>query len=331
MKIGLLYFTQNGKLIANKLSKNEDIEYTIYDKKKQSAKEFVKECFLLDGIIFVGAVGIAVRLISPYITKKDVDPAVIVIDELGKYVIPILSGHIGGANELALSISDKLSATPVITTATDINNVFAVDVWSKNSNYVIDDISMIKYVSSALLRGEEVSLKSDFEIENELPKGVKKNKNLNIGLMVSLNENKKPFEKTLNVIPKIITIGVGCRKNTDINAFEEYIKATLREQNISLKAVKSIASIDLKKDEDCIISFSEKYNIPFNSYTAQELSTVCGNFSSSQFVKKITGVDNVCERSAMYNNQKNGYLILKKQSKDGMTIAISSEKWRCKF
>ncbi|WMJ22033.1 cobalt-precorrin 5A hydrolase [Paludicola sp. MB14-C6] len=329
MRIGLLCFTSNGEAVANKIATIENIEFTIYDKATQNVKEFVKDCFLLDGIIFIGAVGIAVRLIAPYIKSKDTDPAVIVIDELGKYVIPILSGHIGGANKLAQTTADFLNATPIITTATDLNNVFAVDVWSTNSNCVIPDISKIKYISSALLKGEQVGFASDFECGDPLPDGVVKSDNFNIGIMVSLDEKKHPFDITLNVIPKIITIGVGCKKNTDAKVFEQYVLDTLQNLAISMKAVKEIASIDLKKEEECIIQFCNKYKIPFQTYTSDELSKVKGDFSYSEFVKKTTGVDNVCERSAVMKN--GGELILKKQSNNGMTIAISTEKWGCKF
>lgn len=329
MRIGLLWFTENGEETAQKLMSVSDFDFTVYDKQKQSAKEFVKENFCLDALIFISAVGIAVRLIAQNIVSKDVDPAVIVIDEKADFIIPILSGHIGGANELAIKLADKLSTTPIITTATDINDVFAVDNWSRKANCIIANIENIKHVSASLLRGEEVGLASDFPIKGELPKGISLTDNLPVGIAVSTDGNKKPFAITLNIIPKIITVGVGCRKNTSTYEFEEYLLETLKTQNIALKAVKKISSIDLKKDEECIIAFAKKYNIPFCTYSASELASVKGEFTSSEFVKRTTGVDNICERSGIIAD--GGELILKKQSKNGITIAIAKEKWRCEF
>ena len=328
MKIGLLFFTPNGELIANKLMDCCDDEFVIYNKHVQTAKEFVKEHFSLDALVFIGATGIAVRLIAPHIKSKDIDPAVVVIDEHGLYLIPMLSGHIGGANELAITLATKLGATPVITTATDLNGVFAVDVWSRKSNCELLDIKMIKHCSSALLSGEDVGFVSDFEYDN-LPKGVLDSRHTKVGIVVSTSETQCPFEKTLNVIPRIVRVGVGCKKGTDTIFFEEYLLQTLKEQDISIKSITQIASIDLKREEACILNFCKKYHLTYNTYTASELASVYGQFTSSEFVRRITGVDNVCERSAMIG--MDAQLRLKKQSKDGMTVAIAQEKWRCEF
>jgi cobalt-precorrin 5A hydrolase len=122
---------------------------------------------------------------------------------------------------------------------------------------------------------------------------------------------------------------VGCRRDTATEAFEKFVLATLAKFDISLKAVSKLASIDLKRNENCLINFCEKYNIQFATYTAEGLAAVVGEFTASAFVKKTTGVDNVCERSAMCDND--GELIVKKQAQDGMTIAIACRNWRCEF
>ena len=122
--------------------------------------------------LFIGAIGIALRAIAPYIKTKTKDPAVVVVDELGQFSIPILSGHIGGANELALQIAEDLGSIPVITTATDINKVFAVDTWAKSQGLQILNPQCIKLVSSKLLKGESVHVKSDYPIQGNLPKNV---------------------------------------------------------------------------------------------------------------------------------------------------------------
>ena len=316
-------------------SGNEHYFVNLLDKQCKK-KAYVADNFNnYDAFIFVGATGIAVRYIAPHIKSKDVDPAVIVIDEHGGFVIPLLSGHLGGANELANLIAEKLNSTPVITTATDINAKFAVDLWTKKTNQSIADISKIKDVSAAILKDEQIGLYSDFEIEGSLPKQIKPcdsytDYNPNVGIAVSIDENIKPFNITLNTVPKIVGIGVGCRKNTDSDVFEDFVLKLLREQNISIKSIELIASIDIKKDEKCILDFSDKYSIPFKTATADELMSIPGKFSSSSFVKSITGVDNVCERAAAYFLDKNK-IILNKISHNGMTCAIAVRDWKCKF
>lgn len=317
-------YSGNEHYFVNLLEKN-------CNKKAYVADNF--NCY--DAFIFIGATGIAVRYIAPHIKSKDVDPAVIVLDEHGDFVIPLLSGHLGGANELASLIAEKLSSTPVITTATDINAKFAVDLWTKKTNQYIVDISKIKDVSSAVLKDEHVGLYSDFEIEGILPKQIKlcdsyADYNPNVGIAVSIDENIKPFNITLNTVPKIVGIGVGCRKNTDSDVFEDFVLKLLREQNISIKSIELIASIDIKKDEKCILDFSDKYSIQFKTATADELMSIPGKFSSSSFVKSITGVDNVCERAAAYFSDKSK-IILDKTSHNGMTCAIAVRDWKCRF
>lgn len=330
LKLALVYFTQSGEQVANKLVQIADISFTIYDKQNSNLKDFVKNSFeQMDGIIFICATGIAVRLIAPYIKTKDKDAAVLVLDDWGQYVIPILSGHLGGANYIANLISQGTGAIPVITTSTDIHNCFAVDIWSNEQGCLIADISAIKHVSSAILRGESVSFQSDFPYEENLPKGLTAEQKNEVGIIVSLNEEKKPFPITLNVIPQIVTIGVGCKKNTDSQLFEAFVLKTLKELDISIKAVKYMTSIELKKEENCILQFCIKYSLLPKFYTAEELNNVCGEFAPSEFVKKTTGTDNVCERSALWGGGKS--ILLKKKLSDGMTIAVSKENWQCGF
>ena len=351
--ISIITFTENASRIANEISEKIENEINIYDKTSSELKDFVRKSFNSDdAIIFICASGIAIRLIAPYVSTKDKDPAIVLIDELGRYVISLLSGHLGGANELTLDIAKALGATPIITTATDLSNVFSVDIWAKENDCEIEDISKIKHISSAVLRGERVAISSDFEVEGDLlsclvleencvqcskliecevkEDGSKRGSySYENGIVISLDEKKKNATNTINLIPKVITLGVGCRRGVSSADFEEYILGVLRENNISIRAVKEICSIELKKDEKCIVDFSEKYNVKFKTFSSYELNEVEGEFSSSAFVKSTTGVDNICERSAMCEGEKE--LFLKKQSHNAVTIAIAKTKWRVKF
>ena len=279
------------------------------------AEEGFKEA---DALIFCCASGIAVRAIAPHVKSKTTDPAVIVTDEMGKFVIPLLSGHIGGANELASLIADSLGSIPVVTTATDIHGLFAVDVFATKNHLKIKSMKLAKDVSAELLNGKEIGFKSDLPITGELPKGLVKGE-AELGILVS-KENRSPFEKTLRLVPQSYAVGLGCRKDKEGTELEEFFLRKLSENGVTPDEVRCIASIDLKKDEAGLIALSKKYKIPFVCFSAEDLLNVEGEFSSSEFVKKTAGVDCVCERAAKAAMAKE--IIVKKQAENGMTFAL---------
>lgn len=312
--------------------------------KKGNLFNWVEENFSnSDVLVFIGAIGIAVRAISKYIESKVNDPAVIVIDDLGNFTIPLLSGHIGGANEIAINISKILNSTPIITTATDINDVFAIDTWAKKQGLSILNPEKIKLVSSKLLKSESIRIKSDYFIKGDLPK------NINVfysddNFLDNLDNNysKDEIQDTLNydviishkidkdlikndnilfLIPNIVTVGIGCKRNTPYGIIEMSILKVLEKNKSHILSLNSIASIDKKADEKGLLEFSKNYNLPFNTYSSEELNNVKGDFSKSAFVKSVVNVDNVCERSAII--QSNGKLIQKKCTGDGVAIALA--------
>ena len=330
-EIGIIAFTQRGLALAEHVCAQlpEGCNGEVCTNKAEARNWLTENFQRKDTFLFICAAGIAVRYIAPLIRSKDVDPAVVVMDEFGRYAVPILSGHLGGANEAAAELAAMTGSTVVLTTATDVNGSFAVDVWSKYSGCTIADISSIKTVSSAILRGEKVGLQSGFPFAGKLPEELTLDP-AEIGICVSFNEELKPFPQTMNVVPKIVTLGVGCRKAASPEGFERFILGVLAENKISIRAIEKIASIDLKKYEKCILAFSDKYQIPFVTYSAEELKQAEGVFTSSDFVKSITGVDNVCERSASLGSG-NGTRILSKTSGSGFTCALSMRDWKCRF
>ena len=288
----------------------------------EDLKETVKKHFSDDAIIFVGATGIAVRSIAPYVKDKFYDPAVLVIDELGRYVIPLLSGHVGGANELAQYIGGALFATPIITTATDINGTFAVDVFAKKHDLFISSRKLAKDVSAALLDKKYVDIDSDiegFDVKELKKKLNPENKSCDIKVRIS---DKIYDESVLTLIPKDLYIGVGCKKDTDASKLTDFVNEVFIKEGLDIRAVKSIGSIDIKKNEEAIKSLANKLNVPFVTFTKDELNLVEGNFCESEFVKKVVGVGNVCERSVCIQCKN---LIVKKTAKDRMTVAIGRE------
>ncbi len=353
MKAGLISFTRNGRDTAKKINRvlkeegwavAEDVKSICFqDSYSGSLKNWTEEHWKEDALIFVGAVGIAVRAIAPFVVSKKEDPAVIVVDEHGKYCIPILSGHIGGANEVAGMLGEKLSIEAVITTATDLNHKWAVDVFAKKNGLVIDDMKKAKEVSANLLAGKSICLYLEPEgrIQGQIPEEVKifdeevkKDEScmeIQIGVRKysKLTDRKAEIAEVLHLVPKVVILGIGCKKGTDAEAIEKLVDQVLCDNEIYPEAVKLVASIDLKKEEPGLCEFCEKQGISFRTFSKEELEQVKGTFESSEFVRQITGVDNVCERSARCAGGEK--ILVHKTAKDGVTVAVAVEKWSVNF
>jgi len=320
----------------------------------------------VDLLIFVSALGIAVRKIAPYVKDKKQDPAVLCMDEQGRYVISVLSGHIGGANEAARMIAQKLQAQAVITTATDVNHRFSVDTWATEHGLIIADMQAAKAVSAAILEqdipmlceppvtlscmrqaaasnaGEEPGADEGADAASRqspeerlqtrkicrsssgivLPHSQTDVGTSAVGIYVGW-KRKNPFSTTLRLIPKVLHLGIGCRKGTSWEQIQRAVNEVLAQNQIDPRAVCGVYSIDLKKEEPGLLAFCEKHGWELQTYSAEELLAVEGEFSSSGFVQRITGVDNVCERAAVKTADK---LVVRKYVLDGVTVALAAKK-----
>lgn len=273
----------------------------------------------VDGLLFVGASGIAVRAIAPYIKDKFTDPAVVSVDEGGRFAVPLLSGHVGGANHLARRVAALTGGEAAISTATDVNGLFAVDQWASQQGLFLESREAAKHVSVALLAGKTVGLESDFPIVGRLPKGIQPGE-AELGIACTINPAATPFPETLRLIPPILNVGVGCRRGTEAEAIAKAVDGVLEANGLSPRAVRQLCTIDLKKDEAGLLSFCRGRSLPLKAYTPEELLAVPGTFTPSEFVRGVTGVDNVCERAAVCAG---GELILPKQAGGGVTVAVS--------
>ena len=293
----------------------------------EMCKDAFSWCRLL---IFIGATGIAIRSIAPCIRSKTKDPAVISIDEQGKFVIPLLSGHIGGANSLATGIAAFLGAVPVITTATDVNDLFAVDEWAARHNMSIFNMDAAKTFASYLVDCKKVGVKSEFPIKGALPKGLVLAEEGPVGMAISMRKSVQPFVETVVLRPRILHLGIGCRRGTPMDKIEEMVIQELTKLKVTLSVVKGIASIDVKKDEQGLLAFADVNVLPVRFYSAAELKAVQGDFTPSDFVEQTVGVDNVCERAAVLDSG-GGRLILRKTGRNGVTLAIAAEDFVVDF
>lgn len=330
MKAAVIAFTDTSGKIAKLLTEKIGAAGYVISKRHirgfsdfNSLTALMKDIFgQYDALVFVGACGIAVRAIAPYVKSKVTDPAVVVIDEKGSFVIPILSGHIGGANELAVEISQITGGTPVITTATDINNKFSVDTFAVKNNLHIGDTKLIKEISSRVIAGEKIGLYTDYEVKN-IPDCF--SEKAEAGICIS-NDEKKPFKITLNLFPKNIVVGIGCRRNCE--NIEEHIIDFLKTNNCSINSLCAAATIDVKKNEQGILDFCGKYKIPMNVFSAAELNDTEGEFKNSDFVKKTVGVGNVCERAAAAARAS---IMVHKTVFKGMTLALGKRDTKIDF
>ena len=279
-----------------------------------------------DALIFVGACGIAVREIAPYVRDKKTDPAVLVLDERARHVIPLLSGHIGGANRLALRLSSVLGADPVITTATDVNGKFAVDEFAARTGCAISDMQLAKAFAAGILE-RDLPLASAFPIVSPLPGGVYEAGSGALGVYIGCDV-REPFQKTLRLIPKKLRVGLGCRRGVCASAITSAIRHVFAENRLDLRAISGVFSIDLKKDEPGLLQACRENGWEASFYPAQQLQAVPGEFTASSFVASITGVDNVCERAAMLGAER---LLVSKTAMDGVTVAVALEHWEVHF
>lgn len=326
-RAAIIHYTDRGAETAAKIA---DFLKDTYEIEQFRSKCKLDELFnAVDALIYVGAIGIAVRAIAPHLRSKTTDPAVIVTDERGFNVISLISGHIGGANELTRQIAAAIGGNPVITTATDVSNRFAVDEWAAKHGLKISSMQTAKKFAMEILK-RDLPMASDFPVKGKLPNGMFMGNEGACGLAISYRKIK-PFDMTLTLIPKALYLGIGCRRGTSIEKIEAAVSAVLAAEKISCDAVKSVASIDVKKDEAGLLAFCELNHLPIQFFSADELLAVKGEFTASAFVKSTVGVDNVCERAAMHSAGENAKLIVKKTCLGGVTVAVAQEEWSVCF
>ncbi len=274
-----------------------------------------------EALIFIGAAGIAVRAIAPHLRNKAEDPAVLCLDETGRFVIPLLSGHLGGANELARRIAALTGGTSVITTATDLRGAFAVDLWAKKQGMAVMQPERIRQVSSAVLREERVRVFCPWPVAGERPVPLSlTDRREDADVLVSF---RKEETGALQLIPQILTLGIGCRRETSAETLERQLNLFCEERGVHPQAIRRVATIDLKQNEKGLLSFCKSHGWPPVFYRAEELRAAEGSFTASGFVEARTGVDNVCERAAVLSS--GGRLAEKKYASDGVTFALAEE------
>lgn len=336
---------------------------------KSSLQEWTGNQFeTREGLIFIGAAGIAVRAIAPWVKDKRTDPAVVVIDDSGRFSISLLSGHLGGANGLAEETAKLTGGIPVITTATDIHGRFAVDNFAKEQGLWISDMKTAKAVSADVLAGEPVGFFSDFPAAGSVPEGFTQKESCKRNVWITVKrypenhdflfqrKNRPVKQKMLHedahsapdsfpklflpeggevlrLVPRIVILGIGCKRGTEKERIEAAVEEALSRWNIEPESAAAVATIDIKKEEAGLLSYVREHGLSFQTYPAERLLQAEGEFSPSSFVKEITGVDNVCERAAvsLAEDLGGGRLMMRKQAGGGVTVAAAVRDWKVKL
>lgn len=329
----IISFTKDGNILGEKIEGFLESKHIKSSEYKKDIKDYIKENWeKLNSIVFISSTGIAIRYIKDFIISKDIDPAVIVIDQKGKFVISLLSGHLGGANELCNFLSEKLNSTPVITTATDLQGIESVDVYSKKHNLEIENLKNIKDISKLMLENKKVGFYSEISLPTIKYKNIVKINSLenleNLeGLIVVSNKiTDKPKISNITLRPKNIVVGIGCRKNTPKENIVKAVNSELKRLNLSKLSIYKFATIDVKKDEIGIIETAKEFNRELKIFTTEEVSKVDHLFKKSQFVKDTIGVYSVSEPVC---HLLGGEILSGKEKYQGITISIGViKKWK---
>lgn len=337
MKIAILSVSDKGNVLAQCLLEKLKDDSTVMsvDHYHKNVRNVIRNVFNeYDAIIAVMASGIIIRSIAPFITSKTSDPAILNMDDNGKFVVSMLSGHLGGANKLTNKIAELIGATPVITTSTDVNNRLGIDTLANDLYFSIESYENILPINKAILEGREVIFKlnkrSDFTFLYEYIN----NNTLEIDVFIKFS-NEVPIDqinviiddKSLKLKKQNLIVGIGCRRGKSKEEIEKGILDALKTINLSINRVDQISSADVKKNEDGLLDLAESYDIPITFVESDAIKNFSfDDISESEFVKSKFGIGGVCEPSALLLAGEDSKLIYKKTAFNGVTIAIALSK-----
>ncbi len=291
-------------------------------------------------IVLVMALGIVVRTIGPHLTGKDADPAVLVMDEKGKFVISLLSGHLGGANDLAVDLAKKIGAVPVITTSTDVQGIKAVDSLARELGWAVEPLAGVRRVNGALANGQAITIATNLDYLVGKTLGPYK--------IMSLDERDPGKEKTSPLVvisnragdsglsnapkpclylrPPNLYLGIGCKKGVGFNELHRAVQAVMEKNRFSWRSVKELASCTVKKDEAGLVQLAQHLGLPLRFYSPGQLAKTVNEYQlcGSTFVKNQIGVEAVCEPAAMTGAMR-PRLVVPKQAAAGVTVAVAED------
>jgi cobalt-precorrin 5A hydrolase len=282
-------------------------------------------------LVCIMAAGIVVRQIAPFLQGKNRDPAVVVVDEGGRFAVSLLSGHLGGANKLAHRVAEALGGTPVITTATDVQGLPALDLLATQSGLVIENLAEVKEISMALLSGRPVRLVDPRGLLASVLEGHRHLFHEIADLEAALAGIQQPtvyvgYEERpwppgwLRLRPLSLIAGVGCHKGTPASEILAFLQDIFRQAGLSLLSLRALATIAVKKDEPGLKEAARRLNVELLWFTAEELEKVPVPHPSAQAARHV-GARSVSEAAALLAGQ--GELLVPKQKSANVTVAVA--------
>lgn len=331
MKLGIIAVTEKGVSKGLKIKKSIE-ENSVCD--IFTTEKFLREgVFLIEGklqnfygslleskryntFLFITAAGIAVRTVAPFIQSKDIDPAVLSMDEEGNFIISLLSGHLGGANRAAEILGKITGAVPVISTASDVSGKTAVDTIAVKMKGKLESLESAKKVTSLIVAGKNVEIKVPQNINNENSQGV---------IVIS---NRKNIEIS-KIIPQNIVVGIGCRKGKESSEIISAVKNAFEKYNLCEESIRIFVTVDIKSDEQGILETAEFFKKDLVIISRDEIKKIEKNFQQSDFVKKNLGVGAVSAPCAFLGSRREGRtgkFLAEKLKYEGITISIFEER-----
>lgn len=335
-KTGIIYITKNGRELAERLKALLPDGNIIKFGPGLVNDRWPK----YQSFVFIMAAGIVVRTIAPLLKDKKSDPAVVVLDEQGKFAVSLVSGHLGGANELAKKIAEFLGAEPVITTASDVNNLPSIDIWARENNLLIENWELLpkvgtRYVNNGGLRVyADIKLKLPDEFLRVIDPRfadviITRSRDVYAGsprcsiIGESCSTGACRVKEQVYLRPVDLIVGIGCNSGTSSEEIEDAVKGTLEEHNIVFESVAGLATINIKANEPGLKAFAEKHGVPVLTFSSEELNTVQG-VERSETVFNATGAFAVAEPAALLG-AGTGRLVAGKQKKGNVTVAIAEK------
>ncbi|MCA0757676.1 cobalamin biosynthesis protein [Paenibacillus sp. N4] len=292
------------------------------------------------GLIIIISLGAVVRMIAPILEDKKKDPAVVVIDDRGEHVISVLSGHLGGANELTREVARTIGARPVITTASDVQQTIPVDLFGRTFGWEIDSFDRATPVSASVVNEERIAVVQEagetnwWTYDRPLPSHIRTYSSASEAMETEFDAALVVTDRLLNAQeaaallgngvmyrPKTIVLGIGCNRGTPAEEIEQTISDTLNELQLSVKSVRNVATIDLKKDEQGLLDVCGKFKWRLDTYTPEELNRVPVK-NPSDTVYKYTGAYGVSEPAALLSSGASDWLLEKRKS-GNVTISVA--------
>ena len=333
--------TPNGVQLARKIAEGmADSTLFLSEKLEASIEGAVHYARLKDEVdrqfagfprhVFIMATGIVVRIIAPHLAHKTKDPAVVVCDEAGQFAISLVSGHIGGANTLARDVARVTAGLPVITTATDVNRVPAIDVIAVENKLTIENPGAIKAVNMALLTGNPIFVHDPYgKVAHRLPKeqvipsAVEAFGQIDAGIFVDhLRLDLPPHVLVLR--PGSLVAGMGCNRGTEVGEMRDLLVETFAANRLAISSLRALATVDLKADEPGLLALAESLNLSLTVFTRDRLKEVAHVPTPSTMVEKHIGVKSVCEAAALLATDR-GQLIVPKQKTANVTVAVAAD------